>query len=282
MNFTNFSKLRAIIESIGVNYAARTEQRVKELWKGELIKGKKDVLVSSQGLFEILPDGSVVRVIVHAPQGPYQTRGHAEEKLMEDPENGWHKFHLLWCSTVGIWKNRLRKTNRDDGNFSYPLFWKDGTEFKPELRDGGRGLYLCKNCAGMLRKLGMHTEIKNFDVRGFLTTKELGGTFSNVNFVSDFDLIPNVYSGDWSQISRNFKEMRNWTCEKCFLNLSAHKNYLHAHHRDEHKANNSIFNLQALCIRCHANKHPNDARLNSSPDLRDFEKLFTRQAELQI
>tara|TARA_R110002096_G_scaffold26518_1_gene81729 strand:- start:996 stop:1826 length:831 start_codon:yes stop_codon:yes gene_type:complete len=276
MRFTDFGKLRLMIESIGVDYVGKTKERQKVLWEGELIDGKKDLLVLSEGLFEILPDGNVIRVIVHAPQGPYQNRNISEKVLMIDPVKGWHKFHVLWCNTVGKWKHRLRKTNRNDGAFTYPLFWRDGTEFKPELRDGGRRLHLCRNCANLLKSKGVSVEVENFDVQGFLCNEQLGGSFPNMNYSSDFDLIPNVYADDWDRISHRFKSMRRWTCEQCYINLSDHRKFLHAHHRDHHKANNGMFNLQALCIRCHANEHPNDARLNDSQELREFTKRFPR------
>jgi hypothetical protein len=272
--FTEFLKLRIAIEAIGVNYSEQTKRRVDELWKGEIIAGKEDLIFSSQGLFEILPDGSVIRVIVHAPQGPYQSRELAQADLMNDPEKGWHKYHVLWCGAVEMWRNRLRKTNRDDGKFTYPLFWRDGSEYMPGLRDGGRALLMCRICAKMLETQGVKANIHTFNVRDFLTRQRIGTSFERIGFTSDFDEIPNVYSDDWGKISRQFKEMRNWACERCFIELSAHKKYLHSHHRDHHKANNCVFNLQALCIMCHANEHPGNRELNGSPDLIEFKKVF--------
>lgn len=274
--FTDFRKLRFAVESIGVNYAAMTGERAAILWQGEIIEGKEQLILSSQGLFEILPDGSVIRVIVHAPQGPYQSRDSAELDLMEDPDKGWHKFHVLWCSSVEQWRSRLRKTNRDDGRFTYPLFWRDRTEYKPELRDGGRSLLLCRNCSKMLKSLSINADVHAFDVRGFLSQRQLGSSFDGLSFTSDFDLVPNVYADDWGRISSGFKSMRNWTCERCFIDLASVPKLLHAHHRDHHKANNSVFNLQALCIKCHAEEHPGNSSLNGSPDLVEFNRLFAR------
>jgi hypothetical protein len=272
--FTNFRKLRMVIEAMGVNYAEQTRTRVAELWRSEVIDGKEQIIISSQGLFEILPDGSVVRVIVHAPQGPYQPRGLSQSEVMEDPERGWHKYHVVWCPSVEQWSKRLRKTIRNDGKFTYPLFWSDRTEYKPELRDGGRALLLCQNCARMLQTQGIRADIRAFNVREFLLQQQLGSSFGDVHYDSDFDRVPNAYSADWSRISSQFKSMRNWICEKCYVDLSAHRKFLHSHHRDFNKANNSIFNLQALCIECHAKEHPENKTLKHSPDLREFRKLF--------
>lgn len=276
MTFTDFGKLRSIIESLGVDYVEMTQQRMAELWTGELIGGINDVIVSSQGLFDVLPDGSVIRVIVHAPQGPYSARDLPELERLNSPERGWHKFHIFWCSVVKRWTNRLRKTNRNDGKFTYPVFWQNGSEYQPELRDGGRALRLCSYCATALRSLGYPVDPAAFDVTEFLERKELGARFHGVWFSSDFDLVPNVYSEAWARISSDFKTMRNWTCERCYLDLSdsKHRRFLHAHHRDHHKANNSIFNLQALCIRCHAKEHPHVSALNQSRELAAFCRSF--------
>ena len=277
MSFTDFSRLRRIIEDLGVNWDELTRDRLQLLWQGEIISAREELIVTRAGLLEVLPDGNVIKVIVHAPQGPYRNRNYPERVLMEDPEKGWHKFHVLLCSTVQTFKS-LRKTNRNDGNFTYPLFWREGQEYKPELRDGGRPLLLCKNCAKLLENEGVRVRVDNFDVKGFLASPGLGSRFSQVPTQVDFDLVPNVYAEDWPRVSKRFKEMRNWTCEKCSINLSDHRRFLHAHHRDEHKANNVIFNLQALCIRCHAGVHPQNSHLNGHPDLAKFERLFPRRA----
>lgn len=274
MSLPNFRKLRALIEAIGVNYAEQTAQRREILWNGEIIRGKDDVIVTAHGLFEILPDGNVIRVVVHAPQGPYRSREHPEVNLMEDPVNGWHKYHVVWCSTVARWQQNLRKTNRNDGKFTYPLFWRDGTEYSPELRDGGRPLHLCQNCAGQIRRHGIRASVDRFDLQGFLRQEQISSSFGGLSFASDYDLIPNVYSADWSKISNRFKESRNWTCERCYQDLNLHRRFLHAHHRNRNKANNSIFNLQALCIRCHAGEHPDNKQLAASPDLREYNNMF--------
>jgi hypothetical protein len=271
---TDFAKLRLVVEQLGVDWDELTRNRLSVLWDGEIITSRAELIVTPGGLLDILPDGNVIRVVVHAPQGPYQGRGIAEALLMEDPVSGWHKFHVLWCKTVDQWQKRLRKTNRNDGRFTYPLFWRDGREFRPELRDGGRPLHLCRVCARMLSDIGVAAVPDHFDVREFLVSHTVGGLFRGVSTTSDFDLIPNVYSAAWPQISASFKSLRGWTCERCYRNLSDHKHLLHAHHRDHHKANNSIFNLQALCIRCHYVMHPGNAAFGASADLAQFDALF--------
>ncbi len=74
------------------------------------------------------------------------------------------------------------------------------------------------------------------------------------------DNIPNIYSDVWPRIAEAYKRIRNWTCESCRVDLSAkdHRQYLHAHHIDGDKANETSTNIQILCIKCHASQPLHD------------------------
>lgn len=269
--FTTFKKLKSVILDLGVGLLEKTEQRSKQLYRGVIIGGKEDLVIANRGLFEILPDGSVIRVIIHAPQGPYP--GKQDIYYLDDPFEGWHKFHIYWCQAVQQWSNRLRKTNRNDGSFYYPVYQSDGRQHKPELTEGGRKLHLCHHCLTIAHNTGIEGEVDDFDVHRFLTLQPEIDDFTSIGHATDYDRIPNVYAAEWPQISKEFKSKRNWTCERCRINLEDHKHYLHAHHRNERKYDNSLFNLEALCIRCHAAEHPNNSMLHGK-ELQNFKQLF--------
>jgi len=269
--FTTFSKLKSIILDLGVGLLEKTEQRSQQLHAGVLITGPDDLIITNEGLFEILPDGSVIRVIVHAPQGPYSNK--QDIYHLDDPGEGWHKYHIYWCKTVQQWRNRLRKTNRNDGSFNYPVFQSNGREYKPEMARGGRNLNLCYNCLKIAHRSGFRGSVNHFDINNFLTQQPNLDNFSTIDHTTDYDRIPNVYAAEWPEISKEFKSQRNWTCERCRINLTTHKNYLHAHHRNERKYDNSLFNLEALCIRCHAEAHPNNNMLRGK-NLTEFNEFF--------
>lgn len=59
----------------------------------------------------------------------------------------------------------------------------------------------------------------------------------------------------WSQVSEAYRRSKNWTCEKCGLRLRDNRKYLHTHHKDGNKLNNSRNNFESLCILCHAFEH---------------------------
>lgn len=58
------------------------------------------------------------------------------------------------------------------------------------------------------------------------------------------------YTRDWTNVSINYKEKINWICEDCGLDCSLTKYYLHTHHINKNRYNNSYNNLKALCRSC--------------------------------
>ncbi|MGL5693392.1 MAG: HNH endonuclease [Peptostreptococcaceae bacterium] len=58
------------------------------------------------------------------------------------------------------------------------------------------------------------------------------------------------YSRDWIRVSEEYKEDMNWICEECGLDCFVTKYYLHVHHLNENKFNNSWRNLKAVCRSC--------------------------------
>ena len=57
------------------------------------------------------------------------------------------------------------------------------------------------------------------------------------------------------RISKEYRNRKNFTCEKCSIkpNSNLHKRWWHTHHVDGDKTNNSLNNLNCLCILCHSN-----------------------------
>jgi hypothetical protein len=63
------------------------------------------------------------------------------------------------------------------------------------------------------------------------------------------------YSFDWKTICKQIKTRDNWTCQRCKEQRKRWGIYLHVHHKDGNKLNNSFDNLISLCAKCHRITH---------------------------
>jgi hypothetical protein len=270
MDLTDFSSLRAVIARVVGSIKERSRQRLFELESGKLTEKSESILdnaiITKSGMFEILEDGTIVRFLVHVPQGP-KTWGFDEiphEELLKD-QKYWHKYHIFKCRTVSDWQQNMRKSSRKDGKMVYMLKNRSAKsgEYLPQERKNGRELQLCSFC----RKQLPWKYIRKFDLTLFMQTTPFKEEFEEISGFRFEDEIPNNYGGDWPQISKKVKELRKWTCELCKTyhgRSTATKKYLQVHHTDRRRDNCSYANLQALCLICHAKQHPENALLRKS------------------
>ena len=181
-----------------------------------------------------------------------------------DPEYGEseYKFHISWCRTLeqmynGKRYNRYVAVQKEEPEFLVDLInRKNNNDIRRNII---RKMSVCKNCLTKLNYKGY----ANADAK---TKKEIYENFSLKEFLEMYNktsilVIPkndinnkdsNVYTDDWERISYNYRSVKNWTCEKCGVNLKNNKKNLHVHHKDGNKRNNSYSNLMALCSRCHS------------------------------
>lgn len=59
------------------------------------------------------------------------------------------------------------------------------------------------------------------------------------------------YPPDWPEIALAVKEANGWKCERCSAEHGPPPKVLTVHHLDGDKSNCELFNLAALCQRCH-------------------------------
>ncbi|HEX4045744.1 MAG TPA: HNH endonuclease signature motif containing protein [Gammaproteobacteria bacterium] len=187
------------------------------------------------------------------------------------------RFHISYCKTleemtnIGRWA-RYVVSHRDDGYFQVCI---NNSDYKSEI------LNVCQFCLETLNW-------SDFSIHRLRTSerKKIVMTFSISDFFikypkSLFSITPtytsdtapsNAYTNDWPIISERLKEEREYRCDSasCAITLSGKdKRYLHVHHKNGVRNDNSKSNLEVLCIRCHA-KEPLHVHMKSMPAYKEF------------
>ena len=189
------------------------------------------------------------------------------------------KFHVADCATLQEMRRkgkfeRYVVTNRTDGKFTVNFL--DG--FAKKLIKGGIvcQLHVCMNC---LRRLNYHGYCKSKhknEIRNTFEIKEFFDKYSSQITTkpkyTDETAPVNVYTEDWEQVSLRFREKAGWKCETCHVYLEQPdiRKFLHVHHIDRQKHNNTPENLQVLCIQCHAEVDP---QVKSFSDYEEYQRV---------
>ena len=283
MEFTDFSKLRKAIKSIGVDNFEEKLRKILKLGKLEGNTNDRENLVFGKFGIYYLEKGRLAKVILHITDiekhwieqndpnaiGLLYKKQYDAQTLVKT----FHKYHFTQCETLKDMFNRGRKkryylAQRMDETFNYSII--DGN--KVIYKNENQKLNVCQNCLNILG--GLTGE--NYNVGNFTPKKIFDARVSGL-IDTDFDLacnaVPNIYANDWSEISAKAKEQVGWRCEECDLDLSNDTRYLHCHHIDSHRANNLIANLKVLCIFCHAHEH-NHQRIKKLPDYKEFVSIY--------
>lgn len=186
-------------------------------------------------------------------------------------------FHISFCQKLeemqqkGRWQ-RYVVSNKEDGYFSVRVN-NGNAQFEK--------LNVCRFCLENLQWnqfsiFNMTSEEKSkmiheFSIQDFF--KRFPKSLFSVLPTYQSDIAPvNDYSHQWPEISENLKKEKGFRCgnEDCQIQLTGeNRKYLHVHHVNGLKNDNSKSNLKVLCIRCHANE-PHHAHLKSGVYYKEF------------
>lgn len=154
---------------------------------------------------------------------------------------GYPKFHITKCRT-------LEKAIQN-GEFLNRYYWHNSNTVSIEDRPSSIihkdiNLELCGYC-------------KSYNSPS--STQKFYNELEEEN--EDFNQQQNVevdifgYVREWQGISRNYKMKKNYTCEKCNIQMSGNdKRYIHTDHKNGDKTRNVEINFECLCILCHCYK----------------------------
>jgi hypothetical protein len=190
------------------------------------------------------------------------------------------RFHIAHCRTLDqmLHNNRFERyvvATRVDGIFNLKQKKAWESKFKPVERK----LDVCQNCLDHLRwnsfsiqgsSYARKSAVSGFSIASFF--ERYGGSlFNETPKYSDQDAPVNEYPVNFSYVSNQVRAGRHWTCEDCGVTLSGlgERQYLHTHHKNGVKSDNSPSNLVVLCVACHA-QQPQHAHLRRSEAFRQF------------
>ena len=240
IRLTQFEELWKSVNKYNIHKITNTE--IKEFEKGQGIDiTPNDIFHTTDGeLFTILTDGSIRKTMIHIVDISFYKKDWGEPR-----------FHIYQCEKIEEMiergrRHRYRASSRMDGKLHLIKGKEEWNSF----------LEICSHCLKLYNeRFKQEKTKKSFIIADYINKPIQHSGFQEIKW--DICTIPNTYAGNWSKISKKRKEMCNYVCEKCHEDLSRKnlKRFLHTHHIDANKQNNTLGNLKVLCIKCHAEEY---------------------------
>lgn len=226
-------------------------------------------------------DGTIIyknrRVVLYIRDVALYGNGRARERELP-------RYHVANCRTLDDMRAQRRfgryvVAARSTGLFAINQIVKGRDPIRSDER-----LKICQNCLSRLRFDGFDYDMPSHRKQAIVEQFTLDRFFeryphdvvSDSNADSELTARLNEYTGDFGLHATATKIRAGYRCEACGVALMERQlqRYLHAHHMNAIKYDNSENNLKALCIRCHA-EEPGHAHMKTLPEYRDF---ITRRA----
>lgn len=275
-SYTDFSKLNKALGRIGIaDFVAETLGELKIGRKEGDTENTENIVLAERGIYLLEKRNDVFvlfKATLHITDiqkmwiekksvtaiSDLNKKRYDSNELVEQ----LHRHHFTECTTIKHMfttgrKKRYYNGNRKDGRFAYSVL--DGDKVMNHRTD--QKLFACRYCISQIGKTR-----KNFRMDDIFTTKV---PFPVGEFELECDAVPNIYSPDWDAIAEKAKQQTEWTCQECAINLQNDTEYLHCHHINTMRSDNSVENLQVLCIKCHANQ-PNHQHMKKLPEYQEF------------
>jgi hypothetical protein len=223
----------------------------------------------------ILPDGTLAykdsRVLLYIRD--VHIYGHQESEP---------RYHLFNCTTLLEMSQKKRFdryviSTKINGIFKLNIIKKSKVKTSEDRR-----LSVCQNCLDGLGFKGFNLQRMNKKTRGKFVAEFVPDHFFEQYPRSlhvkktkyDSETAPrNEYPSDFPKLSERLRRENGWQCQKCKQNLLPYlRQYLHVHHINGDRSDNTPQNLKILCIACHA-KEPNHSHMRNAPAYAEFIRL---------
>lgn len=190
------------------------------------------------------------------------------------------KYHISYCHALDRMRRQRRferyvVANRDDGMFLVNLMHESE-------RSRVLPLNVCQYCLAQLAWNGFGSELSRQERMEYVRAFSLTEFFTRyprdlisvaAKYTSDTAPL-NEYTEDWPDVSERTKREVGYRCSSCSLQLKLRfSRFLHVHHKNGLKYDNSPTNLEVLCIGCHA-EEPLHAHMKAMPEYLEFIELY--------
>ncbi|MDX1490338.1 MAG: hypothetical protein R3332_03570 [Pseudohongiellaceae bacterium] len=285
IDLTKFELLKAVARRLGASDAAVLLPEA--IRKGAADLDPNDIVFGEAGLYYVDPNGVVARVVVHIADKDASYLSAVAIDLMlrrkslsRSSVNELHRYHIYNCGTLeeakrGGWRDKYKLARTETENFFYRVIRNNRVLTTMENQQ----LYVCKNCHN--RAQSLHSDLFKEKWPAFEFSAYLNQDIAHENIDGDFIHAaasrPNLYDKDWPKISKKYKEKVGWRCQNLGcrspdLSESRLREYLEVHHKNRDKSDNSILNLVAYCIACHADQ-PQHGHMKSTPRYLKYQEL---------
>lgn len=193
-------------------------------------------------------------------------------------EQNMPRFHISNCDKLREMRSQQRigryvVAARQDGYFQINLI--EGEVINSSIEN----LKVCQRCLEQLHwenfsqtlpQTTRHDMVRRFSLKKFFETYPRDLLDAN-GFESEGSGPINDYTGDVGVYALQIKELAGYKCSICHIDLSPRhlRKFLHAHHINGVKHDNSLGNLAALCIGCHA-EQPHHSHMKGLGAYREF------------
>jgi len=193
------------------------------------------------------------------------------------------KFHAAYCSTL----EKMKESNRFE---RYVVATREDGSFQINKIENGRkrgssweSLTICQNCLNALSfdsfSYRLQSKRRREIVRDFTIARffeQFPKTLHLRRPRHDYISAPvNEYSPGFSEAAKGYKAQRDWKCDKCGLDFSGptERRFLHVHHKNGLKYDDTPDNWRALCLGCHA-EEPQHTHMTRPDNFKEFQKKY--------